>query len=277
MNDLKQKLEACLRQNDLLRSSLSVGHILDPTFSEEPHVEKIMQISSHIWNTTRKHRKDILFVIESVNHTLFKEMGFLGSHEKYKRVIDNPSECYLHLTLESKKGNSLSITILYWIILEQLGIECECFAFPSHYLLKIEDVVTEYYINPFENGKVISSHDFQKKFKTSLQKNRLVSTNLYEKTNKFQMVVKVIQQLKQAYVLKGDALKALRSVEILTALFPESPELTRDRGILYCEMEYFSKAMADLKFYLDQRPHAEDIKDIKKLTTMLKSYRETIN
>ena len=63
----------------------------------------------------------------------------------------------------------------------------------------------------------------------------------------------------------------------LSSLFPENPEFTRDRGILYCEMEYFSKAMDDLKHYLEVRPQAEDVHEIKKLTQMLKGYREILN
>jgi hypothetical protein len=42
-------------------------------------------------------------------------------------------------------------------------------------------------------------------------------------------------------------------------------------------MEYFSKAMDDLKSYLEQRPQAEDVHEIKKLTQMLKGYREIVN
>ena len=40
---------------------------------------------------------------------------------------------------------------------------------------------------------------------------------------------------------------------MLTALYPGSPELTRDRGILYCEMEYFSKAIEELEKMLEKR------------------------
>ena len=87
----------------------------------------------------------------------------------------------------------------------------------------------------------------------------------------------MVQRLKHIYVLKGKAFEALRAVEFLTALFPQSPELTRDRGILYCEVEYFSKAMADLRYYLKQRPNAEDVREIKQLTSMLKGYQEIMN
>ena len=104
-----------------------------------------------------------------------------------------------------------------------------------------------------------------------------MSTSLYEKVGPSQLVGRLVQQLKHVYILKSEALQALRAVELLTVLFPKSPELTRDRGILYCEMEYFSKAMEDLRSYLKDRPEADDVREIKKLTGMLKGYREIVN
>ena len=110
-----------------------------------------------------------------------------------------------------------------------------------------------------------------------MNRNRILSTNLFERISTQQIVARLIQQLKHIYILKGNAVEALRAVEMLTCIFPESPELTRDRGILYCEMEYFTKAMSDLKSYLKARPTADDVNEIKKLTTMLKGYREIVN
>jgi hypothetical protein len=42
-------------------------------------------------------------------------------------------------------------------------------------------------------------------------------------------------------------------------------------------MEYFTQAMKDLKSYLKARPTADDVNEIKKLTSMLKGYREIVN
>jgi regulator of sirC expression with transglutaminase-like and TPR domain len=162
-------------------------------------------------------------------------------------------------------------------MLEQLGIHYEVYALPQYYYLKIPDITGDFYLDPFDSGKLVKPEEFQKKFKSVLQKNRMISTNLFEKVTPQQLVGRLIQQIKHIFILKSDALLALRSVELLSALFPESPEITRDRGILYCEMEYFSKAMEDLRFYLKKRPNADDVQEIKKLTTMLKGYREVMN
>jgi regulator of sirC expression with transglutaminase-like and TPR domain len=277
MQAIKTELLELLRRNDLLRSTLLVGKIQDASFSIDPYVEKIMELAARVWHRSSRAVQDNILKAEAINHVLFTELAIEGKSERYKQVIDDPNRYYLHTVLESKVASPLSLAVLYAILAEQVGIQFEILALPSYYFLKVTDVATEFYIDPFEGGKFLNADEFQRKLRTALQRNRMISTNLYEKVSAQQLVTRLVQQLKHVYILKGTALEALRAVELLTALYPESPELTRDRGILYCEMEYFSKAMDDLRFYLKQRPNADDVAEIKKLTSMLKGYREIVN
>jgi regulator of sirC expression with transglutaminase-like and TPR domain len=212
-----------------------------------------------------------------MNYVLFEYFGLPGKTDRYKQVIDDDSQYFLHNLLDKKIGGPLSYAVLYYILAQQVGLECEVLAFPSHYYIKVKDSQMEFYVNPFERGKITNSAEFQRKFQSALQRNRLLHANLYEKVNPKQLIARLVQQLKHVYVLKSIPLKALRAVEVLTAMFPDSPELARDRGILYCEMEYFSKAAKDLRFYLRRRPKADDVREIRKLASMLKGYRETMN
>ena len=163
------------------------------------------------------------------------------------------------------------------IFAQQLGLPCECLAFPSKFFIHVKEGKSEIYLNPFEQGRIMTASEFQHQLQTALQQNKLQSTNLDQRLSVEKLIAKLIQQLKHVYVLKNDPLKALRCVELLTVIYPDSAELTRDRGILYCEMEYFSKAKADLRKYLNLKPNADDVREIKKLTTMLSGYRETMN
>ena len=277
MQTIKTELLELLRRNDLLRASLTVGKLQDPAFAHEPYVEKVLELAARIWHRSNRLRYDSVLKAESINHTLYKEFAIEGKSEKYKQVIDDPSRYYIHNVLEKRSGSPLAIAVLYLILAEQIGLPCECFALPSYYLIKVKDENCEFYIDPFDNGKFLKPEEFHRKFKVAMQRNRMMSANLFEKVTTYQMVARLVQQLKHVYILKGDALTALRAVELLAALFPASPEITRDRGILYCEMEYFSKAIEDLRYYLAQRPKAEDVSEIKKLTSMLKGYREIMN
>lgn len=277
MTEIKSELLVLLRRHDLLRAALFAGHVQNPEFNDAPFVELVMEMAARIWHLSARSQYDPIKKAEAINRILYKEYGFEGKSEQHKQIIDDPDRYYVHRVLEKKIASPLTLTLLYSIMAEQVGLDYEILALPSYYLIRIKGIKEEFYIDPFDGGKFLGQEDFQKKFRLAMNRNRILSTNIFERINGSQLIARLIQQLKHIYILKGNAIEALRAVELLTCIFPQSPELTRDRGILYCEMEYFSRAMIDLKDYLKSRPTADDVNEIKKLTTMLKGYREILN
>lgn len=277
MKTTKDELVLFLNRDDLMRAALLLGKIEDPRFSMEANVDAFLALAARVWHLSRGHHQDCIVMVQAINKALYQELELQSSPEKSKRVIDDPNRYFLHHVLKKKVGSSLALAVIYSILCEQVGVPHECIALPGGFLIRILDDAGDFYVDPFDSGKLMNTTDFQRRFRASMQRHRMLQANLFERVCIEQLVSRMIYQLKQVYILKGKALEALQTVELLTALHPESPELTRDRGILYCEMEYFSKAIDDLRFYLKQRPNAEDVPDIKKLTTMLKGYREIMN
>ena len=277
MTEIKSELLVLLRRHDLLRAALFAGHVQNPEFNDAPFVELVMEMAARIWHLSARSQYDPIKKAEAINRILYREYGVEGKSEQHKQIIDDPDRYYVHRVLEKKIASPLTLTLLYSIMAEQVGLDYEILALPSYYLIRIKGIKEEFYIDPFDGGKFLGQEDFQKKFRLAMNRNRILSTNIFERINGSQLIARLIQQLKHIYILKGNAIEALRAVELLTCIFPQSPELTRDRGILYCEMEYFSRAMIDLKDYLKSRPTADDVNEIKKLTTMLKGYREILN
>jgi len=277
MKTTKDELLLYLHRDDLMRAALVLGKIEDPRFNMDVSMDAILAIAARVWHLSGGMHEDSIVMVQTINKVLYDELGLQLSPDKNKRVIDDPKRYLLHEVLNRKMGSPLAMAILYSVLCEQVGVPHECIALPGNFLIRVLDSVDDFYIDPFDQGRMMNASDFTKKFRSTLQRHRMMHTNLFEKTGNEQLVSRLAQQLKQTYILKGKALEALQTVEILTAMHPESPELTRDRGVLYCEMEYFSKAMDDLKSYLKRRPQAEDVADIKKLTSMLKGYREIVN
>ena len=277
MQAAKTELLELLRHNDLLRSSLLVGKIQDAHFSPDRYVDRVMAMSARIWQRCERMKHDPVHKVQVINDVLFHEFELEGKKENSKQLIDDPDRYYIHRVLDKKSASPLALAILYSIFAEQVGLPHECMALPSYFLLKVNDVAGDFYIDPYDSGRVLTQEEFHRRFRASMNRNRSLSTNLFEKVTCLQLVGRLIQQVKHAYILKGKAIEALRAVEMLSVIYPQSPEVTRDRGILYCEIEYFSKAIMDLKYYIQQRPNADDIGEIKKLAGMLKGYREVVN
>lgn len=277
MEEVKTELARYLGRGDLMRSILVLGKICDPKFDDTLCVEKILELAAKVWHRSGKVRNDVIFQLQNINTVLFKEFELRAKDDKYKHVIDDPTRLYLHRVLKTKQGSPLAVAALYSILCDQVGVEYKCIALHNNYYLRVQDAAGEYFVDPFDSGRILAEGEFQKKVRSSMQKGRMVQTSLYEILDVRQVVSRIAHQLKHIYILKSAAFEALRAVEVLTVLYPQSPELTRDRGILYCEMEYFSKAIEDLKAYLKRRPNADDVKEIRKLASMLRGYHEIVN
>ncbi len=276
MQTIKSELLELLRRNDLLKAALLVGKVHDTNFSIDYHFERIMEIAAQVWHRCAR-TEDVVLKAKEISRALFHDFNLIGKSEKEKNTIDDPNRYYMHSVLDKKTGSPLAVTILYSILADQVGLKHECLAMPTYYLIKITDVTGDIFIDPYDNGRFLNAEEFQKKMRSAIHRSKMTHSSLFERVNAYQLIARLVQQLKHIYILKSKAPEALRAVELLTGLFPQSPELTRDRGILYCEIEYFSKAAEDLKFYLTQRPNASDVNEIKKLTNMLKGCREIMN
>lgn len=275
MDNIKSELLQLLKNGQFFKAALRVSAIRDNAFLSEPYEARIELVQRLISEGRRP--RSVLAWIQRINRALFGDFGMAGGSARPRLIIDDPERYFLDRVIDNRSGSPLALTVIYWYLADSVGLACECLSLPSYYLLKLSDHRKEVYVDPFEGGRILTSEEFQKKFRSALLRHPAIVTNLFERITPTQLVVRLIQQLKQIYVLKGNPLFALRAVELLTALFPDSPEFARDRGILYCEIEYFSKAVTDLKYYLDHRPRADDMVEIKQLNRMLRGYREIVN
>ena len=55
------------------------------------------------------------------------------------------------------------------------------------------------------------------------------------------------------------------AIDLLLVLEPTDPEHGRDRGLLLGRMGRFGEAIAALRAYLDERPDAHDVADVRQV------------
>ncbi len=107
--------------------------------------------------------------IKVVNHILFDIYRFSGN----KTNIDAPQNLFFNNLLETKRGNNLSLGILYIILSQKLGMPVYGVNLPQHFILayadmdnkgkpkgdKPEDVL--FYLNPFNKGAVFTQREIE--------------------------------------------------------------------------------------------------------------------
>lgn len=115
-------------------------------------------------------------IVKVFNHILFNQFNFKANKTNYH----SPQNSYLSDVLESKKGNPLSLSVVYQLVAEKLGIPIKGVNLPNHFILAyldehrtnifLEDPNNRvlFYINAFSNGAIVGKHEIEQ-FLTQLK------------------------------------------------------------------------------------------------------------
>jgi len=153
---------------DLLRGFCLATKYHYPDLDIDKIRENVEEIRRDIW-LELNNNLTALEKIKVINHILFDIHGISGN----KTNIDAPQNLFINNLLESKKGNHVSIGILYIILSQQLNIPVFGVDLPQHFILAYTDEVYEgkhvevkeneviFYINPFNKGAVFTKREIE--------------------------------------------------------------------------------------------------------------------
>ncbi len=160
---------ARLGAQNLLTGALLVAKYQYPELDEEKVKNTINQIKQDVWLELNENLT-ALEKVKILNHILFDVHGFDGNRKNYH----SPNNSYINNIIESKKGNPLSLGILYMIIAQGLDIPIYGVNLPDHFVLAYEDELKQFastneneqegilfYINPFSKGAIFGKKEIQ--------------------------------------------------------------------------------------------------------------------
>lgn len=151
---------------------------------------------------------DNLTALEKVrvlNHILFQTHNFSGNSSNFFA----PQNSYLNLVFESKKGNPLTLGILYICLAQELNIPISGVSMPRNFILayidelNIENPYEEdvlFYINPYNKGTVLGKKEIDYFLK---QQKMEPKDSYYKPCSNIQVIKKLILNLVYSYEKLG--------------------------------------------------------------------------
>ena len=121
-------------EKELLEGAIIVAKYQYPGLDEESIRSFIQTIKQDIWLELNDH----LTAYEQVkvfNRIFFKSHKFHGDNKNYH----SPVNSYINTVLESKKGNPLSLCLIYSIIAQSLDLPIYGVNLPNHFVLAYID------------------------------------------------------------------------------------------------------------------------------------------
>ncbi|MEO6850824.1 MAG: transglutaminase-like domain-containing protein, partial [Mucilaginibacter sp.] len=205
---------------DLLLGILTINKYQYPDLDEQKIINQIEAIKRDIW-LQMIYEASPADHIKLINHVFYTIHGFSGNTTNHQ----DPQNSYLNQVLETKKGNQISLAIIYSIIAQKLDIPVYGVNLPQHFILAYVDESAEsefdggilFYINAFNKGFIFGRRDVDQFLK---QLNLKAEKQFYEPCSNADIIRRVLRNLISAYEKLGSTEKVAELNEMLEILSP---------------------------------------------------------
>lgn len=195
-------------------------------------------------------------VLAAINQTLFQDQGFTGNTKDYY----DPCNSFLNDVLDRRLGIPISLSILYMEIGYRLGLVLQGVSFPGHFLVKLPLTEGDIVIDPFFGGVTLNDLELINRVVTLFGSYPpdLDLQNMMTGVGKKAILARMLRNLKNIYMQKGDYHRALSMSNQLMIVTPTSAAEIRDRGVILEYLECTNAALHDYQQYLELAPNAQD-------------------
>ncbi len=183
-----------------------------PDFSFAKLMEDLDQIYYEVWPHIRENLHPI-DQIKVLNSVFFDQLKF-GANTKNFHAITNS---FINVVLENRKGNPISLCVIYMYIAQKLGFKVFGVNLPNLFVLTYKHEAIQFYINVFNRGLIFNKVDID---------NYLAQLNLpqhdhyYQPCTSLEIVRRVFRNLMMAYEKAGEEDRK-NEVEVLINLLDD--------------------------------------------------------
>jgi regulator of sirC expression with transglutaminase-like and TPR domain len=203
---------------DILQGILIINRYQYPDLDEQKVINQIEAIKRDIW-IQMMNEASAAEQVKLINHVFYNIYGFSGNTTNHL----DPQNSYISQVLETKRGNQISLAIIYSIIAQKLDIPVYGVNLPQHFILAYLDDTLQsefeggilFYINAFNKGFIFGRRDVDMFLK---QLNLKFDKQFYEPCSNTDIIKRVLRNLISAYEHLGSAEKVAEINELLGIL-----------------------------------------------------------
>ncbi|NOV25241.1 SirB1 family protein [Cupriavidus necator] len=213
-----------------------------------------------------------------LNHFFFRDLGFGANANDYY----DPDNSYLNVVLRQRRGIPISLAVLHMELGQQIGLPLKGVSFPNHFLLRMTIPAGEVILDPL-TGETLSKEQLQEMLDPYLEREGIsdasqVPLGLFLRAASHrEIIARMLRNLKAIYLQESRWQRLLAVQNRLVILLPGSIEEVRDRGLAYANLECFRPALADLEAYVQARPDAADIGQIRERMPALRMMSRSLS
>ena len=277
LKDWKETVIDKVQENDdiikITEYVLHIARIIDyPELKISDYMNMIDEMGKEL-KSQIKNAKSMrpTHIIEKLNDFFFDDKKFQPNVSDYYNPVNN----YLNIVLEKRTGIPITLSLIYIHLASYIDFKLHPVNFPSHFLVKYvldEDTDESIVIDTFNKGRIMDDYILQDLLNKAYPRSTIsLSNNLMKKTNSSQILIRVLNNLKNGYMEVDDLNKIMKINEMILSLDSSSSEALRDKGIILYRNKKYQQALEILYNYIDLNPEADDIDRILELVKQIRN------
>lgn len=263
--DQAQQLKGILEQPenniDFAQVKLTIDKMVDPSIDVEANIRKIDAIVKTIKTmlVADATSMDKMFAIKKYLY----ETGAWNDYQPYRYNFDDPKGTkvinkLLPTYLVTKKGNCVSMPLLFIVLGRRLGIDVTASTAPKHVLVKYTDSGTGQTYNLEATSGANFSRDVWYQQTMNITDEALANRIYLQKLSKRETVAVMATALAESYLEKQEYEKAMMISEMVLRYFKNDVDVMLMKGVLFYRLlakNYLSKYPAPNLIPEPERPY----------------------
>ena len=225
-NDVKRELELWYKGGafDLLQGVIIINKYQYPDLDTQKIINQVEDIKREVW-LQMLYDMSAIEKIKLINHVFYNIFGFSGNTSNHQ----DPQNSYISQVHESKKGNQITLAVIYLVIAQRLDIPVYGVNLPQHFILAYVDETREYapdeqvlfYINAFNKGFIFGKRDIDSFLK---QLNLTPEEQFYGPCSNIDIIRRILRNLTSSYLKLGQEEKVKEIGELLETVNPAAED-----------------------------------------------------
>ncbi|MDZ4676022.1 MAG: tetratricopeptide repeat protein [Oligoflexia bacterium] len=220
----------------------------------------------HEFASQNQPYNDAIEGISALNDFLFNKKQFKKTGE------NNPDSLFMAKLLENREGHPLALALLYRELCQRSGLAPINFVnFPGHFYVKTLYRHQLFFLDPSDQGKLLSVSELQKKLSQKMGKSVALNGTFLETPTEAQMMVRFLGMLKGMYLDSRQWSSLLTVLDMIIETSPMRVNEYKERGLLLYQIGHFADAHNDLTLFMNKSPPSPEVEKLRSFVRHLKS------
>jgi regulator of sirC expression with transglutaminase-like and TPR domain len=248
----------------LLRTALLIAKLDDEDIDVDGYVQEVDRMAAEVSAALPADASDPTR-LAAMNRYLFELNGFHGARFNYYHRANS----YLNRVIDDRAGLPITLSLLYLELGKRLGLTIEGVGLPGHFVVRFVPAGGDppRLIDVFDRGKSLEPDD-ARRIVREIANSDLRDEHLRAMPSRM-ILRRMLANLRSVAERERDAEALLRYTEAAMAIDPGSVEERLKRASLRAQTGRLAACLADLDWFIEQRPPGIDVDGIRELRQRL--------